>query len=135
MKPLLAFILLLFVHFSYAQNFYNIDSLKLSLEHSQDDTSKVLTLAALSSNYAFTQPDTGVLYGQKAITLAKRIGDSKGEAVALLSYGWALWAFGDYDKAVDVALKALQVFQKMEDYEMTSSANNLLAIIFRDVKD
>ncbi|HEV2832568.1 MAG TPA: hypothetical protein VGW31_11365, partial [Hanamia sp.] len=136
MKSLLAFILLLSVHFSDAQNLYNIiDSLKLSLEHSQDDTSKVLTLAALSFRFAFMQPDTGVLYGQKAIALAKSTGYKKGEALANFSYGWALWLFGDYDKAADFALKSLKQFQKRTDYEMMVSANNLLAVIFREVND
>src|SRR3954467_127844 len=124
MKLLFLLILVLSIHFSYEQNFYNIDSLRLSLKNSPNDTSKVLTLAALSFNYAFTQPDTGVLYGQKAITLAKRTGDTKGEAIAMLSYGWALWTFGDYDKAAEVALKALELFQKKKDYEMIVYANN-----------
>jgi tetratricopeptide (TPR) repeat protein len=135
MKPLFVLIALLSVHFSYEQTIYNIDSLKLSLKNVQADTSIVATLAELSFNYAFTRPDTAVLYGQQALTLAKKTGDQKSEAFAMLSYGWALWAFGDYDKAVDFALRSLQLFQQRKDYEMMVSANNALAVIFGDLKD
>ena len=135
MKLLIVIILGFCIHFTYAQNFYNIDSLKSSLKSSQPDTSRVLTLAALSFNYAFTQPDTGMLYGQQAIALAKKINDEKGEAVAMDSYGWALWAYADYDKAADFALRSLQLFHKQSNLEMVVSANNLLACIFRDVDD
>ncbi len=128
-------ILVFCVHFSYAQSFYNMDSLKSSLKSSKPDTSRVLTLAALSFNYAFIQPDTGMVYGQQAIALAKKINDEKGEAVAMDSYGWALWAYADYDKAADFALRSLQLFNKQKDFEMIVSANNLLACIFRDVND
>jgi hypothetical protein len=81
------------------------------------------------------QPDTGVLYGQQAIALAKKGNNKKGEAFAMFSYGWALWSFGDYDKAVDFSLKSLKLFQDRRDYEMMVSVNNLLAVILRDVKD
>jgi len=135
MKSLLILIMVFSARFSYEQNFYNIDSLKLSLKNLQADTSKVLTLAELSFNYAFAKPDTGILYGQQAISLAKKIGDGKSEALAMLCYSWALWVYADYDKAADFALKSLQLFQQRKDYEMIVAANNVLAVIFRDVKD
>ncbi len=80
MKLLVVLVLVLSTHFSYGQDFYDIDSLKLSLAKSHDNVSKVLTLAALSFSYALAQPDTGILYGQQAIALAKKTGDKKGEA-------------------------------------------------------
>ena len=135
MKPLLVLILLLCIHFSYSQHYSNTDSLKLSLKNVQADTLKVSTLAELSFNYALTKPDSGILYAQQAISLAKKIGNEKSEALAMLCYSWALWVYADYDKAADFALKSLQLFQQRKDYEMIASANNVLAVIFRDVKD
>ena len=124
MKPLLVLILLLCIHFSYSQHYSNTDSLKLSLKNVQADTLKVSTLAELSFNYALTKPDSGILYAQQAISLAKKIGNEKSEALAMLCYSWALWVYADYDKAADFALKSLQLFQQRKDYEMIASANN-----------
>ncbi len=134
-KPLLPLLFALLSAPCFAQNFQSLQELKSSLAAAKDDTSKVLILSALSFNYAFVQPDTGVLYGQQAIALAKKGNNKKGEAFAMFSYGWALWSFGDYDKAVDFSLKSLKLFQDRQDYEMMVSVNNLLAVILRDVKD
>ena len=135
MKSLLPLLFVLLSAPCFAQSSQSVQELKLSLIAAKDDTSKISMLSALTFIYAFVQPDTGVLYGQQAIALAKKTNNKKGEASAMLSYGWALWSFGDYDKAADFSLKSLKLFQDRQDNEMIVAANNLLAVIFRDVKD
>src|SRR4051812_26324813 len=85
----------------------NFDSLRRLLGPSTHDTTSVLLSADISFNYAFWDVDSSIAYAQKAINLARQLQYTKGEAAGMLSYGWALWASGNYDKAIEAALKSL----------------------------
>src|SRR4029077_18834115 len=108
MKRLLVTILILqFFSFAESQvNFSNPDSLKLLLEKTVHDTSRLRLYSDLSFIYAFLQVDTSIEYAQKAISLARQLQYNSGEAAGMFSYGWALWASGNYDKAIEAALKS-----------------------------
>src|SRR4029079_13828683 len=54
---------------------------------------------------------------------------------AMSAYGWALWALGNYDKAIEMALKALNLYQDLQDVENVARAYLLLANIYRDIGD
>jgi two-component system NtrC family sensor kinase len=135
MKLLFVLTLVVFIYFSYAQDFANIDSLKLLLKNSREDTARVMVLATMSFNYTFVNADSGMIYGQEGINLANKLNYKEGEAAAMLSYGWALWIFGSYDKAAEFALKSLHLYEDLKNYESVISANNLLTNIYRDAKD
>src|SRR5437867_2718378 len=105
---LLTILILGFFSFSRAQQFFpRPDSLKLLLSKTSDDTTKVRLLADLSWTYAFLDVDTSILYAQTAMSLARQVHSRKGEAAGMSSYGWGLWAFGNYDRAIEVTLKPL----------------------------
>ncbi len=136
MKRVLLTILLLQV-FSFAQSqlrFVNADSVKLEL-NSQPDTTRVLSYATLCFHYAFFQVDSALAYGQKAIHLANLIQFKKGEGAAMSSYGWALWASGIYDKAIESELKALNLYKDLKYYIGVSDTYDVLAVIYREVGD
>ena len=136
MKRVLLTILLLQV-FSFAHSqlrFINADSLKLEL-NSQPDTTRVLSYANVCFNYAFRQVDSALAYGQKAIHLANQIQFKKGEAAAMLSYGWSLWASGIYDKSIEYELKALNLYKDSKYYIGVSDAYDGLAVVYREVGD
>src|SRR6266496_414739 len=137
MKRLLHIILALqFFSLVEAQKYSsNPDSLKLLLSKTKNDTAKVLLLADLSSTYALYQLDTSIGYAQRAISLARQLNYKKGEAAGMSSYGWAFWASGNYDKAVEMALKSLNLYKSLQDHEMIVPLYNQLAIIYRDAGD
>ncbi len=113
----------------------NPDSLKRLLETTNEDTTKVIVSADLCFTYAFLQVDTSIAYGQKAISLARQIQYKKGEAAGMSSYGWALWASGSYDKAIEAALKSLNLYKDLKMYEKIVSAYESLAVFYRDAGD
>ena len=135
-KLALTILALQFFSLVEAQNYsHQSDSLKLLLSKTNHDTAKVLLLADLSWTYAFLQVDTSIWYAQKAISLARQIHYKKGEAAGMSSYGWALWALGNYDKAIEAALKSLNLSKDLKDYEMIAAKYNQLAIFYRDAED
>src|SRR5688572_17669287 len=111
------------------------DSLKQLLGKTKHDTDKVLLLADLGFNYAVLQPDTGIVYAQRAISLARQLNYKKGEAAGMESYGWAFWATGNYDKAAEMALKSLNLYKSLQAHEMIVHLYNLLAVFYRDGGD
>ena len=113
----------------------NPDSLKQLLTTPIQDTTKVILYADISFTYAFLQIDTSIAYAQKAINLARQIQYKKGEAAAMSSYGWALWASGSYDKAIEAALKSLNLYKDLKMYEKIVSAYEALAVFYRDAGD
>ena len=136
MKRVLLTILLLQV-FSFAESqlrFENVDSIKSELNY-KPDTTRVLSYANLCFNYAFRQVDSALAYGQKAIHLANQIQFKKGKAAAMFSYGWALWASGNYDKAIESELKALNLYKDLKYYIGVSDAYDGLAVIYREAGD
>src|SRR5436853_7882318 len=146
MKAYLKTILLLLLPFlAISQNititsapkaFYNyVDSAKLSLSKANDDTAKVLSLIELSGDYLVYQADTSIRYAQRAISLARQLNYQKGVAQGMWIYGFALWIAGSYDKAIEIALKALDLYKGLQDVKMIAGTYLQLAVLYRDIGD
>jgi tetratricopeptide (TPR) repeat protein len=135
-KLSLAMLILQIASLAEAQNLlFRPDSLITVLNKTKDDTAKVLLMAYLGDSYAFSQVDTAISYAQRAISLARRLNYKKGEAVGMASYGWALWASGNYDKAIEMGLKSLNLYKTLEDIKMIASIYNELIVFYRDAGD
>ncbi|HET7002531.1 MAG TPA: ATP-binding protein, partial [Puia sp.] len=67
--------------------------------------------------------------------IANQIRFKKGEAAAMFSYGWALWASGIYDKAIEYELKALNLYKDLKYYTGVSDAYDGLAVVYREAGD
>jgi two-component system NtrC family sensor kinase len=134
---LLTILWLLF--FSFAESQYlssNPDSLKLLLDKTNQDTTKLRLYADLSYSYAFfIRVDSSIAYGQKAINLARKIQSKQGEAAAMYSYGWSMWASGNYDKAIEAALRSLNLYKDLENYVRMTEGYGELAVFYRDAGD
>ena len=109
---------LLFLFFSFtriaAQQNY-ADSIKQELAAAKEDTNKVWLLITLGSVYVWSYPDSGILYTQEALKLAQKLNFVNGEISA---YGTAVQAFsgkGNYPKALEAGLKALDLSEKSRD--------------------
>jgi two-component system, NtrC family, sensor kinase len=111
--PLL-FLFFSFIKISAQQKSYG-DSLKQELAVAKEDTNKVKLLIALGGVYQWSYPDSGILYGQEALQLAEKLNFVDGEIGA---YRTAIQAFsgkGNYPKALEAGLKALELSEKTGD--------------------
>jgi signal transduction histidine kinase len=121
---------------SVPKAFYEyVDSVKLLLNKANDDTAKVLLLVELSSDYGDYQLDTSILYAQRAISLARQLNYTKGEADAMHQYGYNLWISGNYDKAIETALKALNLYKDLHHVKMIASSYIQLAVLYEAMGD
>src|SRR3954466_7093438 len=111
MKIFLSFILMLSSICSCAQ-INPIDSLKKVLQGQKEDTNKVNTLSFLGYNYEFHFPDTGVMFLQQGLQLAKKLKYEKGEAFCMINLLSSLAVLGDYANALNFGLKGLSLSQK-----------------------
>jgi two-component system, NtrC family, sensor kinase len=134
-RLLLTLLVLQFFSFAESQMLPNADSLKLLIGKAKSDTSRVLLYADLSFSYAFLQIDTSIEYAQEAISQAKKLQYKNGEASGMFSYGWALWASGNYDKAIEAAYKSLNLYKDLKNYERMAASYHQLAVFYRDAGD
>ena len=121
--------------FAESQSIVDIDSTKLLLGKSTSDTANLFLYADLSFTYSFLQVDSSIAYAQKAIRISSELQYKEGEAASMFSYGWALWASGNYDKAIEAALKSLNLFKELKnDYRMIATYE-ALALFYKDAGD
>jgi hypothetical protein len=62
----------------------DLESFKRQSNLAKEDTTKVLMMAALTWNYHIWDTDSGLVYGQKALSPTKQINFPRGEATALI---------------------------------------------------
>ncbi|MCK5701146.1 MAG: hypothetical protein KAI29_08340, partial [Cyclobacteriaceae bacterium] len=78
-----------------------IDSLLSLIETENDDTTKVITLNALSAELINSNPQESIIYGEKAKSLSEQLNYATGLAYALKNIGMGYYYLGDYLKVFD----------------------------------
>lgn len=89
-----------------------INKIQKLLSTGSEDTGKVILLLRLSNIYMWSYPDSALLYAQKGLQLSQKLDFKKGEILILHSIGEALSTKGNYTKALETQLKALQLAEK-----------------------
>jgi len=92
--------------------FKHADSLKQQLAMVTQDTSRVLILAELAEAFRNTMSDSAIRYGQQSLSLARQIQFPKGEVKASLSMSVILREMGNFPRALEAGLKALQISEE-----------------------
>jgi signal transduction histidine kinase len=116
-KPLQLILFLLCINgISIAQgdstSSYEIIEAKQELVHATHDTSRALIMGEISYLYAYSDFDSSLLYGQRALKLSGEINFARGRANALCGIGNLYLRQGDYPKAIQYELEALQLSEK-----------------------
>ncbi|MGC3944653.1 MAG: adenylate/guanylate cyclase domain-containing protein [Chryseolinea sp.] len=101
-----------------------IDSLKNIISHLAEDSSKVNTLIALSSQFLNVDLQEAIRYGTEAVALAEQISYKKGEAYAYKAIGLGHITQGNYPEAAVQFQHSLTVF---EEIGMKSGVANILS--------
>ncbi len=113
----LAYILLLsstFVIQVHAQNTLS-DSLLRLVREAPMDSSRVLLINELASSLREADSNLAFHYAQQARDLATQLQFKRGLGTVLENIGWIYYRQGNYFKAVNVSLEALQIAQEIGD--------------------
>ncbi|HEX6890783.1 MAG TPA: tetratricopeptide repeat protein, partial [Chryseolinea sp.] len=93
----------------------SIDSLKRQLEITKHDTSRVLLLKLLGTQYLVSQPEISKGYYQEGLILSRNLGYKKGQADCMRFIGNVLKRQGQYPEALDNFFKALTLSESIGD--------------------
>ena len=89
----------------------------MALQMEKTDTNRVLLLADLCFEYLGSKPDTVMLLALEGLSLSRRIGYLKGEAVSLNRIGNAYGAFGNYPKELESYIESLKINEKIHNLD------------------
>ncbi|GAB4025509.1 tetratricopeptide repeat protein [Spirosoma gilvum] len=92
-----------------------IDSLKRLLAQTAQDTSRVLLLSQLVTDFVLYSTDSCMNRAQQALQLAQKIHFAKGESQALTAMSIAHRERGEFPKSLEYALKALSIARANQD--------------------
>jgi signal transduction histidine kinase len=102
------------------------DSLKAKLNTTLDDSTRVQTVLGLSKSYYLANPDSAIIFGQQAYSLAEKYHLPRKQAHALNNMALAYATLGDYPKAMQLFYQSLRIAESVHDvYGVTRVANNL----------
>ena len=93
----------------------SIDSLKRQLAISTPDTSRVLLLKTIGTQYLVSDPETSKGYYQEGLMLSRNLGYKKGQADCMRFIGNVLKRQGQYPEALDNLFKALTLSESIGD--------------------
>lgn len=102
---------------------HEIPALKKKLE-TVTGKEKIDTLVTLSKQVNRIAPAKGIEYARQALSLAKELGDFKGEAGALINISTGHRMIGKKKKALEFAQQAIKAAEKSGDKHTTAAAFN-----------
>ena len=111
------------------------DSLRNESATSKEDKSRVLIMARLCDVYSNHNIDSAIMYGTRALALAKRIGYLIGEVKCLVSLGNAFETKGDLPKALNEDYQALQLADENHFQFQIATCLCQIGNIFQDLND
>ncbi len=110
MRYKLILLLILLTAPGFAQSYLNyIDSIRQSIFDHSNNQDKVQSMILLSGHFSTRNYDSAVMYGNKALNLAKQINFDEGIIAALCILGVAHTRGGNLSKALEAEFKGLQL--------------------------
>lgn len=107
-----------------------IDSLVKTLPGLKDDTNKVKVLCAISFLDYEYNPEEGINYGDKALTLAKKLNWKPGIARAYNAAGANWQVIGNGKKSLDCFLNSLKINEVLKDKKGIAQNLGNIALIY-----
>ncbi len=118
----------------FAQN-REVDSLRLLLSKTTEDTARVSIMLKLSFAYGSISTDSALAVDQRAIELSRSINYPKGEVRALASLGSDLETKGDIPKSLESEFKGLEIAEEKQLPLGQSICLTSIGDIFWDLND
>ena len=110
-----------------------LDSLISIVNLQEEDKKEVDALAEIAILH--NSPDSGIIYGERGIALAKSLNYKKGEADCLYSCCFRFALAGNVSQCIFYALRALEIFEKLQDFRGIAETKLILQGNYRDVGD
>jgi signal transduction histidine kinase len=112
MRPGIIFLVFLFLVLEFpAQS--KLDSLKQQLKKAGIDTNRVNLLNLIAAEIRTSRPDSSLALATKALELSEKLNFEKGIASAKSVMAICFQNSGDYAKAINYDLEALEIFRKL----------------------
>src|SRR4051812_9670411 len=111
------------------------DSLKRLLIQSREDTSRILLLAQIASNYRFFNPDSAIIIVQQAMSLAQTLHFSKGNIRALNVYGEAKRFQGEFPQSLEAQFNALEISKNSGDNEGEAACLGSIGLVYLELNE
>jgi tetratricopeptide (TPR) repeat protein len=134
MRKCIVIIFNLNIIFCFAQN-HQIDSLRVLVSKTQDDSNKVLLLIKLARDFYYIHPDSCYYYANKGLHIAQNIGYKNGEVDCIGLVGYIYVNLGDYPNALIFSLRSLQLAESTKNYKGVINALNDIATVYYYQKD
>ncbi len=137
MQKALLVIILSFIPFcnGFCQNTKKIDSLKLRLKTETVDSNLQSIYTSLGWFLKNTYTDSALNYEKKGLALAKKLNNEKRIASSENHLGVIYWIKGEYDKAIENTLNALNIYQKLNKEKEVSDEYTNLSLIYGMTKN
>ncbi len=110
-----------------------IDSLEMALEFAPDDQARIHTLNKLAVQLLTSNTDEAYKYAEEAYALARETGDKQGQLQAIINMGTLSWSRGDYEAAMDMAVRACEAAEDRGSKTMLAQALHLTGLIYTDL--
>ncbi len=112
-----------------------IDSLKRVLASQKEDTNKVVTLFDLSRSYRWSDPDSSLVYGQRALALAEELDYEVGIFWSISAICGTSILLGNYALEIEYAFRALALSKKLKQPRMTGFANGMMSEYYYNLRE
>jgi signal transduction histidine kinase len=119
---------------AFSQSSY-FDSVRQLIKTGKQDTTQVINLLGLSTNFRYIYPDSGIAYATRAIELSQKLHYDTGIAIGYYCYSSCYGTQGDYAKSLYFGFKALNLFTRLNNHIGEAIESAEIAIAYRDLGD
>lgn len=109
-----------------------IDSLKVTLTKNPSDSLRIKTYSDLCWYYRNVSIDSAFVYGNYALMLSEKTGNSQGEAQAYNDIGILHYGLADYESAMQNYRQSLSIRKKLNDTSGIASIYNKMGLCFQN---
>jgi len=121
--------------YSQSTNYKTIDSLKLAIKNTKNNSKKAILLTRLSSYSGYIDSDEAINYANTAILYAQEDNDPMIIADAYSSMGIAYEVKSDYVSSLNNFYKALAIYETSSDTKKIIRVYNNIGLIYIDLKN
>ncbi len=129
------FLLIIFIFlgvspFAKSQNRKLLDSLKVVYQKTTQDTTRLLVMVQIASQYYASKPDTCISICQKVLAESQKKNYLKGQQRSLSRIGVGYYVKGNYEQALLYYKKELDIIEKMGDKVGKANNYNNMGLVY-----
>jgi len=123
MKKIFTVLMFSFVTIVVTAQLFEVQSLKLRMASTSNDTLRIGMLDSLALAYSEVDLDSSLYYSEEEINLCQKLGYRLSEAFAMNNKGYALLNRGNYPNALRIFLAGLQIAEDKQSEKRLIPAN------------